>query len=120
MDVTINQVDGGVVVRIGCDRLDAAQSIRFKDRLRDILSRHGPRIVLDLGQVQFMDSSGLGAILAIRRILPETHRIEVAALTPNVARVFRLTRMDSVFTIHDAAPAGTMVPGGPYPSPGAA
>ena len=51
-----------------------------------------------------MDSSGLGAILAIRRGLPPGHRIELTGLTPNVERVFRLTRMDLIFTIHDATP----------------
>lgn len=114
MGFTIEELPDGVVVRIDRDRLDAAQSIRFKDRLREVVHRHGPRIVLDLGAVDFMDSSGLGAILAIRRILPESHRIELAALTPNVTRVFRLTRMDSVFTIHDSAPHGVpSVPAGP-------
>lgn len=93
-------IDDGVRVRVEEPRLDAAIAIRFKDRLRDVAARHGPRILLDLTPVQFMDSSGLGAVLAIRRILPDGHRIELVGLTPNVDRVFRLTRMDTVFTIH--------------------
>lgn len=105
MGFTIEEMADGVVVRVTEPRLDAAQAIRFKDRMREIVARHGPRILLDLSAVDFMDSSGLGAILAIRRVLPDTHRIELAALTPNVDRVFRLTRMDSVFTIHDAVPS---------------
>ncbi|WP_449042181.1 STAS domain-containing protein [Paracoccus sp. (in: a-proteobacteria)] len=100
-------IDDGVRVRVEEPRLDAAIAIRFKDRLRDVAARYGPRILLDLTPVQFMDSSGLGAVLAIRRILPEGHRLELTGLTPNVDRVFRLTRMDTVFTIHrdpDALP----------------
>jgi len=31
--------------------------------------------------------------------------LEIAALSPTVEKVFRLTRMDSVFTIHDSAEA---------------
>lgn len=104
MTFTIGDIPGGVVVRVGETRLDAAMSIRFKDRLREIVTRNGPLIVLDLSQVEFMDSSGLGAILAIRRALPDKRRIELAALTENVDRVFRLTRMDAIFTIHAAAP----------------
>lgn len=105
MGFRIEHTAGGVVVRVTDARLDAAQAIRFKDGLREIVARHGPVIVLDLGAVDFMDSSGLGAILAIRRTLPSTHRLELAALTPNVRRVFRLTHMDTVFTIHGTAPA---------------
>lgn len=107
MNFTIEDTDGGVVFKLAEPRLDAAHAIRFKDRMREVIARHGPLIALDLGTVEFMDSSGLGAILAIRRTLPATHRLELAALTPNVKRVFRLTHMDTIFVIHDAPPAST-------------
>ena len=39
-------------------------------------------------------------------VLEWGRRLELAALTPTVAKVFRLTRMDTVFTIHDSVPNG--------------
>ena len=109
MNITIEEIEGGIRVRVAEPRLDAALAIRFKDRLREVVGGHGPLILLDLSEVGFMDSSGLGAILAIRRALPPSQRIELTGLTPNVDRVFRLTRMDMIFTIHGngAAPAET-------------
>lgn len=104
MDIITSDIEDGVIARIGETRLDAAIAIRFKDRLREIVARHGPRILLDLSAVDFMDSSGLGAILAIRRTLTPPRRIELTGLTPNVDRVFRLTRMDTIFTIHAEGP----------------
>ncbi|HMQ58565.1 MAG TPA: STAS domain-containing protein, partial [Rhizobiaceae bacterium] len=59
------------------------------------------RVVLDLSLVEFLDSSGLGAVVAVMKSLSPEKRLELAALTPNVARVFRLTRMDGVFRIHE-------------------
>lgn len=100
MNITTEDIDGGVVAHVNEARLDAAIAIRFKDRLREVVTWHGPRILLNLSAVTFMDSSGLGAILAIRRALPAGHHIELTGLTPNVDRVFRLTRMDMIFTIH--------------------
>ena len=123
MNITIDEIDGGVRAHVAEPRLDAALAIRFKDRLREVVGRHGPLILLDLSEVNFMDSSGLGAILAIRRALPPGRRIELTGLTPNVDRVFRLTRMDTVFTIHETAPAGTPRPvrnGGTQPLDGLA
>lgn len=104
MIFTIDDISGGVRVRFEEPRLDAAISIRFKDRLREVTARHGPLILLDLSRVDFMDSSGLGAILAIRRTLTPPRRIELTGLTPNVVRVFKLTRMDTIFTIHSEGP----------------
>lgn len=53
--------------------------------------------------VDFMDSSGLGAMIAVRKALPESLPLVLDGLTPNVERVFRLTRMDSVFQIGSAS-----------------
>jgi anti-sigma B factor antagonist len=56
--------------------------------------------VLDLQHVDFIDSSGLGAIVAAMKQMPKDSKLELAALTPAVDKVFRMTRMDSIFSIH--------------------
>lgn len=82
------------------DRIDAATAIQFKEKMRDA-TKDGPiRVVLDLARVQFLDSSGLGAIVAVKKLLGPDRLLELSSLTPTVEKVFRLTRMDSIFTIH--------------------
>ncbi|MFP4327259.1 MAG: STAS domain-containing protein [Paracoccaceae bacterium] len=89
-----------------CDaRIDAAVAIRFKDRMREETAETTGRVILDLSAVDFIDSSGLGAIVAAMKQLGDQRKLELAGLTPGVERVFRLTRMDSVFPIHDSAAA---------------
>ena len=90
------------VVTVQEPRIDAAVAIRFKDRMRELTATDAPHVVLDLSRVDFVDSSGLGAIVAAMKLLGSTRRLDLAGLTPTVERVFRLTRMDSVFTIHDS------------------
>jgi len=82
------------------DRIDAASAIQFKERMRDLTQTGEPRVVLDLGNVRFLDSSGLGAIVAVKKLLGPDRLLELSSLTPAVEKVFRLTRMDSIFTIH--------------------
>ena len=90
-----------MVIRTTQDRIDAASAIQFKDRMRSACQGGAGRVVLDLSGVGFVDSSGLGAIVAVRRQLGDAQVLELAGLTPPVARVFRLTRMDTVFVLHD-------------------
>lgn len=97
---SVSRETGVLVVRAEESRLDAAGVLAFKDRLRDVVQDAPSRVVLDLGAVNFLDSSGLGAVVAVRKFLAEGVALELAALTPAVERVFRLTRMDSVFTIY--------------------
>jgi len=81
-------------------RIDAAIATLFKDKLREIIVKNCKPVHMDMSSVGFMDSSGLGAIIAIRKSLPQHMPMALLSLTPNVERVFRLTRMDSVFDIH--------------------
>ncbi len=100
MQLSVRRETGVTIVRADEPRLDAAGVLAFKDRLREAVQTAQGRVVLDLGSVNFLDSSGLGAVVAARKFLAEGVALELAGLTPAVERVFRLTRMDSVFTIH--------------------
>ena len=62
-------------------------------------------VLLDLGQVTFIDSSGLGAIVAAMKNLAPAHKLVLAGLTPPVDKVFRLTRMDTVFGVFSTVEA---------------
>jgi anti-sigma B factor antagonist len=82
------------------DRIDAASAIQFKEQMRDLTQTAHSRVVLDLARVKFLDSSGLGAIVAVKKLLGPDRALELSSLTPTVEKVFRLTRMDTIFTIH--------------------
>ena len=87
------------------DRIDAATAIQFKEKMRDVTQTGTQRVVLDLARVQFLDSSGLSAIVAVKKLLGPDRVLELSGLTPTVEKVFRLTRMDSIFTIHPSLEA---------------
>lgn len=95
----------GDILRINvlCPRIDAACAVQFKDRMREICGEEPARVVVDLQAVDFLDSSGLGAVVASMKHLGAGRSLELAGLAPKVEKVFRLTRMDSVFTIHATA-----------------
>ncbi len=110
MDLTYQDINDARVVVVGDDRIDAAVAIQFKDRMREMTEGGPARIVLDLSAVGFLDSSGLGAVVAAMKHVGPDRRLELAGLTATVEKVFSLTRMDTVFTIH--ATAQTALGGG--------
>lgn len=87
------------IVSVQGSRIDAAVAIEFKDAMR-VQTDGGPdMVVLDLSMVEFIDSSGLGAIVAAMKSMGKERRLALAGLTPTVERVFKLTRMDTVFSV---------------------
>ncbi|RLL72244.1 STAS domain-containing protein [Paenirhodobacter hankyongi] len=107
MNLYAEALGGALVVHLQEERLDAAIAIRFKDRMREVALQPSSRVVLDLSDVTFLDSSGLGAIVAVMKSLAPARQLELAGLTPTVEKVFRLTRMDTVFRIHPDVAAAT-------------
>ena len=93
------------VIRVEETRIDAAVAIRFKDAMRAQMAEEASRVVLDLRDVAFIDSSGLGAIVATMKHMERGQKLDLAGLTPAVDKVFRLTRMDSIFDIYASADA---------------
>lgn len=88
------------VVSIEETRIDAACAVQFKDEMRNLTDSGPGRVVLDLATVEFLDSSGLGAVVAALKAAREGQKLELSALNPTVERVFHLTRMNTVFKIH--------------------
>ena len=92
--------DGVTLITALEPRIDAAVAIQFKDTMREVTESAQTRFVIDMSNVEFVDSSGLGAIVSVMKMVGPDRQLELAGLTPNVEKVFRLTRMDTVFTIH--------------------
>lgn len=100
MEMEVTKFGDKTVVTLKEDRLDAAMAVRFKDELKTVVEAGANIMVLDMSSVGFMDSSGLGAIVAHMKFMGTDKVFEIAGLTPTVEKVFKLTRMDNVFRIH--------------------
>lgn len=103
MDLNVEDIGDLRVITVQDDRIDAAVAIQFKDRMRELTETAPPGVLLDLSRVNFLDSSGLGAVVAAFKQAAPDRKLELAGLTPTVEKVFKLTRMDTVFTIHSSA-----------------
>ncbi len=104
MQVSVGRAGSALVITVLEQRLDAAVALTFKEAVRDLSVTAGSPVILDLSRVEFLDSSGLGAIVGVMKMLGPERPLEIAGLTSAVRKLFRLTRMDTVFTIHDSPP----------------
>lgn len=81
-------------------RMDAHSVIGFKATMHDISESGADHIVLDMSRIDFMDSSGLGALISVLKLMLPDKVFEVSGLTPPVKKLFDLTHMDRVFNIY--------------------
>ena len=97
-------VDSGVsVVRPVGEHLDYETVGEFRRELEQKLQGQ-ERVVLDMSSLQFVDSSGLGAILSLlRRLTAGGGDLRIAAVTPTVAALLQLVRLDQIIGIYDSS-----------------
>ena len=79
-------------------------AIAFKDAMIAATQDETGCAILDLSEVRFIDSSGLGAIVAALKKMPNGAALELACLSSAVEKVFSLTRINTVFKIHKQLP----------------
>ncbi len=95
-----HEMESGVlVIRPVEKRLDAAMAPSFEERVKAFIADGHGLIVLDLSPVEFVDTLGLGAILASRKALGRNGEMAVSGSNEIVADLFKLTGLDMVFPL---------------------
>jgi anti-sigma B factor antagonist len=92
-----------LVARVLDSRIVAEVAPRFKSQLLNYINGGSRSIVLDLQAVSFIDSSGLGALVASLKALGQDGDLVLCGTGGAVVSMFRLTRMDKVFRMYSTA-----------------
>ena len=101
MNITTEKQAGLTLLRFQEERLDAHNSTELKEYLLHQLENDGKNLVVDLSDVRFIDSSGLGALLSgYKNANLRQGKLVLAGLQPRVQSMFELTRLHRVFRIY--------------------
>ncbi|MBE8214786.1 MAG: STAS domain-containing protein [Endozoicomonadaceae bacterium] len=102
MDFNYKKEQDFSIVTLYDSRLDASQVNDFKEYFTDLIEKGERHLILDLTQIQFIDSSGLGAVVAIKKHLmscDEPSTMSLAAPQAAVNDLLDLTCMNKLFSI---------------------
>jgi len=91
---------GALVVVIRDSHLGADTVVEFKRQMMEKLSPESHGVVLEMSEVPFVDSTGLGALVAIRRRLGEAGVLAICGAQPSVMELFELARLDKIFQFY--------------------
>jgi len=101
MKLMTEEHGGKTILTLNEERLDAHNSGELKDRILKLFEEGGRNLIVDLRNVQFIDSSGLGALLSgHKNAMHRSASFVLAGLQPRVRSMFELTRLQRVFEIY--------------------
>ncbi|MEO5709558.1 MAG: STAS domain-containing protein [Nocardioidaceae bacterium] len=110
LPIDVTRTDGHTVLSPHGE-IDFATGPQLKDAITELLVAGDVRLVIDLLDVDFIESTGLGALIGGRR---RAHALKgslvLVCTEQQVLKIFRITGLDKVFTIHETVEAATRQP----------
>jgi anti-sigma B factor antagonist len=99
-ELTSETRDGHIHVIHVKGEIHVSTAPEFAARLDDAIKQEAVAVVLDLTEVEFIDSTGLTVLLnGLRSVTLRGGRLALAVSNPTVLRLFEITRLDSTFDI---------------------
>ena len=102
--MTIEHANGVTVAAFASDFLDASNAAEFKRQMSPVLASAGSStVVLDVSTLTFVDSTGLGSLLAcLRQMQKSGGDIKLCGMSKQVRTLFELVRMHRIFDIYNS------------------
>jgi anti-sigma B factor antagonist len=101
MGIEIKNSGGINIVNLN-GRLDITMSLELEKQFKGLLDSGADRILVDLGGLDFLSSSGLRIFIeCAKRIKNIKGRLVFCSPSPSVLKVFKITQLDSVLDIYD-------------------
>jgi anti-sigma B factor antagonist len=100
--IASREVDGVTVLDLSGRITLGEGSVQLRDAIRDLIGKGQLRILLDLGDVNYIDSSGLGELVsAYTSARNQGATVKLLKLTKKVHDLLQLTKLYTVFDIYD-------------------
>jgi len=102
MKASNRQVDGVTIVDLSGRITLGEGSVVLRDTIRDLVSKGNKKILLNLGDVTYIDSSGIGELVsAFTTVRNQNGELKLLKLTKKVHDLLQITKLYTVFDIKD-------------------
>ena len=89
------------VIQLGGE-VDLYTAPEFKERLVELIEGGKTKIVVDLSEATFIDSTTLGVLVGgVKRLRPAGGSLALVCSDQNITKIFEITGLDRVFPIHE-------------------
>src|SRR5437660_12925151 len=102
MKVSTRQVDGVTILDLSGRITLGEGSVTLRDAVHDALSKGSKRILLNLGEISYIDSSGIGELVsAFTSVKNQGGDLKLLKLTRKVHDLLQITKLYTVFDVKD-------------------
>jgi len=105
MQIQSTQLDNAVMVKLS-GRMDAENAGRFQKECEDWITRGSNQIVVELSDLEYVSSMGLGCFLSVAKsVQPKAGKVVLCRLHGLPKQVFEMTKLIGLFQVFDTMDA---------------
>ena len=102
-DIKTEQLSDDVYVISLSGEVDLYTAPEFKQQLLEVIAQGGKDVIVDLSSTTFIDSTTLGVLVGgVKRLRTNEGRLSLVCSDRNITKIFEITGLDRVFTIHES------------------
>ncbi|QEK51230.1 STAS domain-containing protein [Pedobacter aquae] len=102
MKISTVKTDKALIINIEEAEANFSKSDQFKELVFQEIEKGNHQLILSFKQVDYLDSSFLGAVVAVlKHLIPLQGKLVLVELNTDIKNLFELTRLDKVFEIKD-------------------
>jgi anti-sigma B factor antagonist len=95
-----SRVEDDIAILNIAGRLDLTSATELKNASRQFVTNGNCKLILNMGKVDFINSSGLGTLVSILKDVRSCHgRLKLSNLAPYVKEIFEITQLNNIFDI---------------------
>ena len=105
MDLTLTtrEAGGKTIVAVGGE-IDVYTAPKLRDKLSELVATGAYDIVVDMHEVEFLDSTGLGVLVGgLKKVRAHDGSLRLVCNQDRLLKIFRITGLAKVFVIHETA-----------------
>ena len=107
LSLSSRTVAGHKVLEVGGE-IDVYTAPQLREHLIAMVEAGDRQVVVDLGRVEFLDSTGLGVLVgALKRLRGVDGELSLVCAQERLLKIFRITGLDRVFTLYGTVEAAT-------------
>jgi anti-sigma B factor antagonist len=105
LHIVTKEIEGATVLSLSGRVTLGDESSQLRNTIKQLLAQGKKRLVLDLADVSYIDSAGLGTLVAAyTSARNEGGDVRLAGITKNFSELLNVTKLLTVFSVHDNVP----------------
>jgi anti-sigma B factor antagonist len=109
VDLTLvtSEGDGATIVAVEGE-IDVYTAPKLRDKITELVADGVYHLIIDMEKVEFLDSTGLGVLVGgLKKVRAHDGSLQLICNQERLLKIFRITGLAKVFTIHESAEAAT-------------